>query len=207
MKNEIVAKLVDKAKKGDEAATQELYGLHSRRIYSLCIRMVANQAEAEDLTQEIFLHAFRKIHTFRGDSAFSTWLYRLGVNIVLMQLRKKSHPTISLDEFRRSNGEGTKKIDPPDKMDHAEIMVSRLQLRGALDQLPPGFKRVVILHDLEGYAHREIAELTGRSVGNSKSQLHKARERLRELLVEDQHMPVPKRLDGGEPAGQWRREL
>ena len=176
MKNEIIAGLVKRAKNGDQAAIEEIYRLHCRRIYSLCIRMVANQAEAEDLTQEIFLHAFRKIHTFRGEAAFSTWLYRLGVNIVLMQLRKKSHPVVSLDELSRSNGEVTRGIEPSDKTDHAGIMVSRMLLQGALDQLPPGFKRVVVLHDLEGYAHREIAELTGRSVGNSKSQLHKSRD-------------------------------
>lgn len=167
---------------GDQAATEELYRLHSRRIYSLCIRMVANQAEAEDLTQEIFLHAFRKISTFRGEAAFSTWLYRLGVNIVLMQLRKKSHPEVSLDEITWPNGEATRRIEPADKTDQARNLVDRLALRVALDQLPVGFKRVIVMHDMEGYNHREIAELTGRSVGNSKSQLHKARRRLRELL-------------------------
>lgn len=182
MRNEAIEKLVKRAQKGDEAATEELYRLHSRRIYSLCIRMVANQAEAEDLTQEIFLHAFRKINTFRGEAAFSTWLYRLGVNIVLMQLRKKSHPEVSLDELTWPNGEATKRAEPADKTDHARNLVDRLALRVALDQLPVGFKRVIVMHDMEGYNHREIAELTGRSVGNSKSQLHKARRRLRELL-------------------------
>ncbi len=191
MRNEAIARLVDRAKKGDEAATEELYRLHSRRIYSLCIRMVSNQAEAEDLTQEIFLHAFRKIHTFRGEAAFSTWLYRLGVNIVLMQLRKKSHPEVSLDELTWPNGEMMRKTEPADKTDQAGILVSRLLLRGAIDQLPSGFKRVIVMHDMEGYNHREIAELTGRSVGNSKSQLHKARRRLRELLTQTPGMQPP----------------
>ncbi|MEJ2009754.1 MAG: sigma-70 family RNA polymerase sigma factor [Acidobacteriota bacterium] len=191
MRNEAISRLVDRAKKGDEAATEELYRLHSRRVYSLCIRMVANQAEAEDLTQEIFLHAFRKIHTFRGEAAFSTWLYRLGVNVVLMRLRKKSHPVFSLEELTRPNGETIKRAEPADKTDHAGILVNRLLLRGAIDQLPSGFKRVILMHDMEGYNHREIAELTGRSVGNSKSQLHKARRRLRELLTQGPGMQPP----------------
>lgn len=196
MRNETIARIVERAKKGDEAATEELYRLHSRRIYSLCIRMVANQAEAEDLTQEIFLHAFRKIHTFRGEAAFSTWLYRLGVNIVLMRLRKKSHPEVSLDEISRPNGDVMRRAEPADKIDHAKNMVDRLALQVALDQLPSGFKRVVVMHDMEGFNHREIAELTGRSVGNSKSQLHKARRRLRELLAEGPGIPVSQKLAG-----------
>ncbi len=196
MKNEIIIKLVERAKKGDEAATEELYRLHSRRVYGLCIRMVANQAEAEDLTQDIFLQAFRKIHTFRGEATFSTWLYRLGVNTVLMHLRKKPHAEVSLDEISQSNGDVIRGIEPADKTDHGQIMVSRLVLQRALEQLPPGFKRAVVMHDLEGYAHHEIARLTGRSVGSSKSQLHKARHRLRELLVENPHLLAPQKLSG-----------
>lgn len=190
MKKELIMKLINGAKKGDQNAIEEIYNLHCRRVYSLCIRMVANRAEAEDLTQEIFLHAFRKIHTFRGDAAFSTWLYRLGINVVLMQLRKKSHPTVSLEELNHPNGEATKRIEPSDKTDHARRIVSQMLVRGALAQLPWGFRRVIILHDIEGYAHREIADLTGRSVGNSKSQLHKARHRLHELLTEASAVPA-----------------
>jgi len=184
MKNGSISELVDRAKNGDDSAMGELYRLHCRRICNLCIRMTTNHSEAEDLTQEIFLRAFRKVHTFRGQAAFSTWLYRLGVNVVLMRLRKKSYQEVSLDEFGQPNGKPIRKIEPADKTDHAGKMVNRMFLRVALDQLPPGFKRVIVLHDLEGYAHHEIAELTGRSVGNSKSQLHKARHRLRKLLVE-----------------------
>ncbi len=198
MKNEYIIRLVKRAQNGDQSAIAEIYRLHCRRIYSLCMRMVANQAEAEDLTQEIFLHAFRKIHTFRGEAAFSTWLYRLGVNIVLMQLRKKSHPMVSFDELRRSNGDTTRRIEPTDETDHVGGMISRMLVQGAIDQLPSGFKRVIVLHDIEGYAHREIAELTGRSVGNSKSQLHKARQRLRELLTEIPHFQAPRELSGGQ---------
>jgi RNA polymerase sigma-70 factor, ECF subfamily len=201
MKIEETSELIGRAKDGDASAMGELYRLHCRRICNLCIRMTANQTEVEDLTQEIFLRAFRKVHTFRGQAAFSTWLYRLGVNVVLMRLRKKSYQEVSLDEFTRPNGEPVRRIDPADKADHAGSMVNRMFLRVALDQLPPGFKRVIVLHDLEGYAHYEIAELTGRSVGSSKSQLHKARRRLRKLLVEG---PPQKQVPQGSGGEQMR---
>ncbi len=181
MKDQI-AEIVERAKNGDEAAVESLYHLHSRRVYSLCLRMTCNEAEAEDLTQEIFLHAFRKLHTFRGEAAFSTWLYRLGTNVVLMRLRRKSRPEVSLEELTKPNGAVAGALDPMPRVDPTRTLVDRLSLRRALDQLPEGFKRVVVLHDIQGYGHSEIAELTGRSVGNSKSQLHKARRRLRQLL-------------------------
>lgn len=176
-----IMEFVERAKNGDESAVEHLYHLHSRRVYSLCLRMTANQAEAEDLTQEVFLRAFRKLHTFRGESAFSTWLYRLGTNVVLMRLRKKARPEVSLEEQTWPNGSiaaRTAAVGP----DATETLVDRVTLRLALKELPEGFRKVVVLHDLEGYCHHEIAELTGRSVGNSKSQLHKAHRRLRELL-------------------------
>lgn len=174
--------LVARAQEGDEAAVESLYHLHSRRIYSLCLRMTCNDAEAEDLTQEIFLHAFRKIQTFRGEAAFSTWLYRLGTNIILMRLRKKSWPEVSLEEVTKPNGAVAGALNLIRRADPTRTLVDRLSLRRALDQLPEGFKSAVVLHDIQGYEHNEIAELTGRSVGNSKSQLHKARRRLRQLL-------------------------
>lgn len=184
MSGEAIEQLVDRAKGGDALAAEELYRLHCRQIYSLCIRMVRNQADAEDLTQEIFLHAFRKINTFRGEAAFSTWLYRLGVNAVLMYLRKRPHLEVSFDELGRAYEEGTRRIEFADKTDHAGILGKRLLLRAALNQLPSGLKNVVVLHDLQGYAHRDIARMTGRSVGNSKSQLHRARRRLGEILTQ-----------------------
>ena len=188
----------DGAKDGDDSAMGELYRLHRRRICNLCIRMTGNPSEAEDLTQDIFLQAFRKVHTFRGQAAFSTWLYRLGVNVVLMRLRKKSYQVVPLDEFGQPNGKPIRKIELADQTDPAGKMVNRMFLRVALDQLSPGFKRVIVLHDLEGYAHHEIAELTGRSVGNSKSQLRKARRRLRKLLVEGPPQNQAPQESGGE---------
>jgi len=173
------------AQQGDPAAFERIYRLHSRRVYALCLRMVGNTAEAEDLTQEAFLQLFRKIQTFRGESAFSTWLHRLAVNVVLMRLRKKSLPATSLEEATEPDeetGGPRKDFGAPDLLLTGSI--DRLNLRRAIDQLPPGYKTVFVLHDIQGYEHNEIAEIMDCSIGNSKSQLHKARMRLRELLQE-----------------------
>jgi RNA polymerase sigma-70 factor (ECF subfamily) len=176
------AEAIERAKRGDARAFQELYEKHKRRVYSLCLRMTANTAEAEDLTQEAFLQLYRKIATFRGESAFSTWLHRLSVNVVLMHLRKKSLPVVSLEETTQGGEE-----DSPKKDFGAEDLalagsIDRLQLQRAVDDLPPGYRTIFVLHDIEGYEHNEIAGIVGCSIGNSKSQLHKARMKLRDLL-------------------------
>jgi RNA polymerase sigma-70 factor (ECF subfamily) len=179
------AESIRRAQQGDAAAFERLYRLHSRRVYSLCLRMVGNTAEAEDLTQEAFLQLFRKIATFRGESAFSTWLHRLAVNVVLMKLRKKSGKETSLEQVTEPDEEsGTPRRDfgAPDLTLTGSI--DRVNLQRAVEQLPPGYKSVFVLHDVQGYEHNEIAEMMGCSIGNSKSQLHKARMRLRDLLQE-----------------------
>ena len=178
----IEAEAIERAKQGDEAAFETLYNLHKRRVYSLCLRMTANTAEAEDLAQEAFLQLFRKIGTFRGESAFSTWLHRLSVNVVLMHLRKKSLPVVSLEETTQNTEE-----DSPKKDFGAEDLslagsLDRLQLQKAVESLPPGYRTIFVLHDVEGYEHNEIAGIVGCSIGNSKSQLHKARMKLRDIL-------------------------
>ena len=173
------------AQRGDAAAFERLYQLHSRRVYSLCLRMVGNTAEAEDLTQEAFLQLFRKISTFRGESAFSTWLHRLAVNVVLMKLRKKSGKETSLEQVTEpdeESGSPRRDFGAPDLKLSGSL--DRVNLQRAVDQLPPGYKAVFVLHDVQGYEHNEIADIMGCSIGNSKSQLHKARMRLRELLHE-----------------------
>jgi RNA polymerase sigma-70 factor (ECF subfamily) len=173
------------AQQGDAAAFERLYHLHSRRVYALCLRMVGNTAEAEDLAQEAFLQLFRKIHTFRGESAFSTWLHRLAVNVVLMKLRKKTLAEDSLEEITEPDEESggpRRDIGGPDVLLTGSI--DRVHLQRAVEQLPPGYKTVFVLHDVQGYEHNEIAEIMGCSIGNSKSQLHKARMRLRDLLQE-----------------------
>jgi RNA polymerase sigma-70 factor, ECF subfamily len=176
------AQAIERAKQGDAEAFQALYDRHKRRVYSLCLRMTANTAEAEDLTQEAFLQLYRKIATFRGESAFSTWLHRLSVNVVLMHLRKKSLPVVSLEETTQGGEEDTPKKDfGADDLALAGS-IDRLRLQRAVNDLPPGYRTIFVLHDVEGYEHNEIAALVGCSIGNSKSQLHKARMKLRDML-------------------------
>jgi RNA polymerase sigma-70 factor (ECF subfamily) len=173
---------IERAKQGDGEAFQALYERHKRRVYSLCLRMTANTAEAEDLTQEAFLQLYRKIGTFRGESAFSTWLHRLSVNVVLMHLRKKGLPVVSLEETTQSSEEDSPKRDFGADDVALAGSIDRLQLQKAVESLPPGYRTIFVLHDVEGYEHNEIAGLVGCSIGNSKSQLHKARMKLRDLL-------------------------
>jgi len=189
----IEAELIEKAKLGDAQAFQGLYEKHKRRVYSLCLRMTSNTAEAEDLTQEAFLQLYRKIATFRGESAFSTWLHRLSVNVVLMHLRKKNLPVVSLEEATQGGGEE----DTPKKDFGAEDIalagsIDRLQLQKAVEDLPPGYRTIFVLHDVQGYEHNEIAQIVGCSIGNSKSQLHKARMKLRDLLKMNRADRAPK---------------
>src|SRR5271156_5828517 len=179
------AEAIRRAQAGDSAAFEFLYQLHGRRVYALCLRMVNNPADAEDLAQEAFLQLFRKIATFRGESAFSTWLHRMTVNVVLMRLRKKSLPTDSLEETldpEAENSSPKRDVGAPDL--RLSGAVDRVNLERSIEQLPPGYRTVFVLHDVQGYEHNEIADIMGCSVGNSKSQLHKARTRLRELLQE-----------------------
>ena len=190
---------IRRAQQGDPVAFERLYQLHKGRVYSLCLRMVGNPAEAEDLTQEAFLQLFRKIHTFRGESAFSTWLHRLAVNVVLMQLRRKQLPQVSLEETIETDesGEGVKREPGADDL-LLVGSIDRVSLEDAIEQLPHGYRLVFLLHDVEGYEHNEIAKMLGCSIGNSKSQLHKARLRLRELLRQARR----KKLTGGQTPGR-----
>ena len=177
------ADVVRLAQQGDAAAFERIYRLHSRKVYTLCLRMVGDSTEAEDLTQDVFLHLFRKIDTFRGESAFSTWLHRMSVNIVLMRFRKKPIAKISLDSIidsEEESGTRPKEFGGPDL--RLNGVIDRITLKAAINELAPGYREMFILHDIQGYNHSEIAEMFGCSVGNSKSQVHKARMRLRELL-------------------------
>jgi len=171
--------LIRAAAAGDTAAFEQLYRQHYRRVYSLCLRMLGNQTQAEDLTQEVFLQVFRKLGSFRGDSAFTTWLHRLTVNQVLMHFRKRG---VKL-EHTSEEGDFTNVVDTPLQSTRRISMVDRLALEKAIAELPPGYRTVFTLHDIEGYEHEEIADMLGVSIGTSKSQLHKARMRLRELLM------------------------
>lgn len=173
---------IERAQNGDGSAFEVLYNMHKRRVYSLCLRMLGNVAEAEDLTQEAFLQLHRKIGTFRGDSAFSTWLHRMAVNVVLMHLRKKGLPLVSLEETLEPSQDDGPRKDFGTRDLTLSGSIDRVTLERAVGELPPGYRMVFVLHDVEGYEHNEIAGMLQCSIGNSKSQLHKARMRLRYLL-------------------------
>jgi RNA polymerase sigma-70 factor, ECF subfamily len=166
------------AGKGDIGAFEKLYERHNRRVYSLCLRMTQNAAEAEDLAQEAFIQLFRKIGSFRGDSAFTTWLHRLTVNQCLMHFRKRS---VKL-ERTTEEGETPVQVVNGTQNPNAMPVMDRIALDNALTQLPPGYRTVFLLHDVEGHEHEEIARMLGVAVGTSKSQLHKARMKLRKIL-------------------------
>ena len=176
------AEAIEHAKQGNAMAFEFLYHMHKRRVYSLCLRMTGNTAESEDLAQEAFLQLFRKIGTFRGESAFSTWLHRLSVNVVLMHLRRKSLPETPLEEFTEPTHEDGPRREIGARDQNLAGSVDRVNLERAIERLPPGYRTIFVLHDMEGYEHNEIAAMMGCSIGNSKSQLHKARMKLRDLL-------------------------
>jgi RNA polymerase sigma-70 factor (ECF subfamily) len=167
------------ASDGNIAAFEIIYGRYHRRTYSLCLRMTGNQTEAEDLTQEVFIQLFRKIGSFRGDSAFSTWLHRLTVNQVLMHFRRRSVKNERTSDDGEMPEQTVKGSSNPNKMQ----VVDRIALKKAISELPNGYKNVFILHDVQGFEHEEVARMMGISVGTSKSQLHKARLKLRGLLI------------------------
>ena len=185
------AEAIEAAKNGDAEAFSKLYNLHKRRVYTLCLRMLGNVSEAEDMTQEAFLHLFRKLGSFRGESAFSTWLHRLTVNLVLMQLRKKGLNLVSLEDTINPSEEDAPRRDFGSHDPVLTGSVDRVALERAVASLPPGYRMVFVLHDVEGFEHNEIATMLDCSTGNSKSQLHKARLRLRELLRHPVESPLP----------------
>jgi RNA polymerase sigma-70 factor (ECF subfamily) len=170
--------LVERCRKGDLAAFEEIYRAHAPRLYSLMLRMLGNAADAEDLLQEVFLAAHRKLESFRGEAALGTWLYRLATNQCLDYLRSRAAKTGQLtspidDEIGLADA-GSRNI--------ADRTVARMDLARALAQLPEGARAAFVLHDVEGLEHREVAEVLGVAEGTSKSQVHKARLKLRVLL-------------------------
>lgn len=179
---EAEASLIRRAQQGDTSAFANIFHVHKPRVYSLCLRMTNNVAEAEDLTQEAFLQVFRKLPTFRGDSALSTWMYRVAVNTVLMYFRKRGRPQVSLDEPVNPNAKVKKREYGFDDQ-RLITSIDRIALARAITELPDGYRTIFLLHEVEGYEHREIARLLKCSVGNSKSQLHKARLKMREILA------------------------
>jgi RNA polymerase sigma-70 factor, ECF subfamily len=172
--------LVQRALQGEADAFATLFQLHRSRVYAVCLRMTNNPADADDLTQEAFIQAFRKLATFRGESALSTWLHRVAVNTALMHFRRQSLPKVTLDA-PAEHETGRRELGRQDDRLHSSL--DRIALTRALEALPSGYRTIFELHEISGYGHREIAKLLRCSVGNSKSQLHKAKQRIRECLI------------------------
>lgn len=172
-----------RAQSGDPDAFSQLYLLHKKRVFAICVRMVRDFSMAEDLTQETFLQLHRKLTSFRGESLFTTWLHRMTVNIVLMRLRKRVLPVVSLDQMATEIPEtfAGRSFGTNDRTQTG--VVDRVTIERALSALPPGYRKVFLLHDVHGLEHREIASMEGCSVGNSKSQLYRARRALRRALT------------------------
>ncbi|MEZ4699079.1 MAG: sigma-70 family RNA polymerase sigma factor [Rhodothermales bacterium] len=166
--------LVDRAQAGDANAFEQLYRMHVGRVYAICIRMVADPVRAGILTQDAFVHAWRQLATFHGTAAFSSWLHRLTVNVVLGELRtqqRRAGRVDSLDDLADS--------DPPSRDRQTD---AKMDLEQGIATLPPQARAVLVLHDIEGYRHEEIGEMMGIATGTSKAHLHRARQLLRAML-------------------------
>jgi RNA polymerase sigma-70 factor (ECF subfamily) len=166
---------------GDSEAFAFVYRSYSQFVHRVCLRMLRDPADAEDAAQDVFVRVFLKINTFRGESAFSSWLYRLTTNVVLMRFRRDKLNYTSLGDCTKGDADPIREIGGPDL--NLTGLLDWIDLQAAIDVLPDGYKAAFILHEVLGYEHKEIAAIFGYSVGNSKSQLHKARMRLRKLLA------------------------
>jgi RNA polymerase sigma-70 factor (ECF subfamily) len=178
---QLETRLIARAIDGDEQAFEALFHAYERRVYLLCVRMTGDSSEAEDLTQETFLQIFRKISTFRNESAFATWLHRVAVNVVLMHHRRKRLQVVPFEHTGLSQEEPVRREYGAEDQTLVGL-IDRIVIRRAIRQLPEGRRAVFVLHDMEGYRHTEIAELQDCSIGNSKSQLSRARWNMRQLL-------------------------
>ena len=185
--------VVKRAIAGDADAFATLFNLHRGRVYAVCLRMTNNPADADDLTQEAFIQAFRKLSTFRGESALSTWLHRVAVNTALMHFRKRTTLQSSLDS---SGDAGPERREFGRHDERLKYSLDRIALKRALEALPFGYRTIFELHEFDGYGHREIAKILHCTVGNSKSQLHKAKQRIRECLVSRRHLARRMRESG-----------
>jgi RNA polymerase sigma-70 factor, ECF subfamily len=186
---------VELAAAGDMTAFEELYKSHYRRVYGLCARMTRSVSEAEDLTQEVFIQVFRKLKTFRGDASFTTWLHRLTVNEVLMHFRKPVVRMEKTTEDVTTSIEIERAVRSPGRIS----LLDHLSLKEALQQLAPGYRTVFILHDVAGYEHEQIGQILGCAAGTSKSQLHKARLKLRQLLTKRTSSQLSKQVSRAQP--------
>jgi RNA polymerase sigma-70 factor, ECF subfamily len=170
--------LIERARRGDVDAFESIYRLHSGRVYALCLRMTADAAQARELAQDVFVRVWEKLGSYRGDAALSSWLHRIAVNVVLMTRRGDRRREQRVTSAEDLSGNGTSfdgDVDPPD-------VEQEIDLERAIAALPPGARRVFVLHDIEGYRHDEIARMTGNAEGTLRAQLHRARRLLMEAL-------------------------
>jgi RNA polymerase sigma-70 factor, ECF subfamily len=170
--------LIERARRGDVDAFESIYRLHSGRVYALCLRMTADAAQARELAQDVFVRVWEKLGSYRGDAALSSWLHRIAVNVVLMTRRGDRRREQRVASAEDLSGNGTSfdgDVDPPD-------VEQEIDLERAIAALPPGARRVFVLHDIEGYRHDEIARMTGNAEGTLRAQLHRARRLLMEAL-------------------------
>jgi RNA polymerase sigma-70 factor (ECF subfamily) len=179
LRDERIAQDASLAATGDRQAFERLYREHVNRVFALCVRMTGDRASAEELTQDVFVRAWQKLSLFRGDSAFGTWLHRLAVNVVL-----NSRKTEGRDRKRFAGQDAGGADDPAEVLLTARPVTPgvAIDLEAAIRMLPPGARRVFVLHDVEGYKHEEIAEQLAITAGGSKAQLHRARLLLRQAL-------------------------
>jgi RNA polymerase sigma-70 factor, ECF subfamily len=187
------SQLLERARQGDEQAFAGLYEAHKSKVFAICLRIMREAADAEDCTQEAFLQFFRSMGSFRGEAALSTWLYRLTVNVALMRLREKRVNTVSLQQDLDPGNPGARTLADALPVPDLELTgaVDRIAIHRALGQLPLGYRTIFFMHEVGGLAHKEIARALGCSVGNSKSQLHQARLRLRKILRQLGRKPHP----------------
>jgi len=164
--------LITRVKQNDIQAFEQLYRLHSGRVFALCLRLAGNHAQAEEFAQEAFVRAWQKIRSFRGESSFSSWLYRLTTNVVLSHFRKKQHLQVSMEDINENQN----------PIDHQLDTAKLIDMEQAIGQLPDGARMIFVLHDVEGHQHNEIADMTGLAIGTSKAQLHRARKLLKGWL-------------------------
>ena len=181
--------LAQRCGRGDQDAFEQLYRAHAGRLYSLIVRMVASTETAEDLLQEVFLNAYRKVSSFRGDSSLGTWLYRMAVNHCLDHLRGRQNKMARTTDSIEDDGI----VEPASPL--VTSAIQRLDLERAIARLPDGCRTAFVLHDVEGFQHHEIATMLGISEGTSKSQVHKARLKLRGML------------NAVNASGEWRRAM
>jgi RNA polymerase sigma-70 factor (ECF subfamily) len=184
--------LARRASGGDDAAFEELYRAHAGRVHALCLRMTGSRERAIDLTQDVFVHVWERLASYRGESALSSWIYRLTVNLILSNARRDkrrlTHEMPADRELTGADGEGTRSAGLENARGQSErgvrpaSVLDAVDLERAIAALPPGARTVFVLHDVEGYRHDEIAKLTGTAEGTCRAQLHRARKLLMEAL-------------------------